>query len=144
MDNSYITFNLRSTSTTKSLGVEIQLDDHLMYNNLSLINDELIKLEVPADEAEHSLKIILKNKTSEHTVLDPLGAIVQDVNLIVDDIKFDDIVAGFNILQLATYTHDCNGTDQSKDYKFYGEMGCNGTVELKFTTPIYLWLLENM
>jgi hypothetical protein len=23
-------------------------------------------------------------------------------------------------------------------------MGCNGTVSLKFTTPIYMWLLETM
>ena len=144
MDKSFITFNLRSTSATKSIGVEIRFDDHLVYDNVSLINKELIKIEIPNDEAEHSLKVILKNKTVDHTVLDPLGAIVQDVNLVVDDIKFDNIVAGHNILQLATYTHDYNGTDTLTQHKFYSEMGCNGTVELKFTTPIYLWLLEHM
>lgn len=143
MDKSYITFNLRSTSTTKTLDVEIMLDNKNVYNK-SFITEELIKIELPEDEAEHSLKIILKNKTADHTVLDSLGAIVQDTNLIIENIKFDDIAIGYNALQLSTYTHDCNGTDQLKEHKFYSEMGCNGTVELKFTTPIYLWLLEHM
>jgi len=44
----------------------------------------------------------------------------------------------------ATYTHNFNGTQAETTDKFYGEMGCNGTVSLRFTTPIYLWLLETM
>jgi len=47
-------------------------------------------------------------------------------------------------VKLAQYQHDFNGTGNPTIDKFYGEMGCNGTVSLKFTTPIYLWLLENM
>ena len=144
MDKSYITFDVRSTSSVKTVGLEVMLDNDVVYNDESFNSAQLIKIELPEDEAEHSLKIILKNKTAEHTVLDSLGAIVQDTNLIIEDIKFDDIDIGHNILQLATYAHDCNGTDQLKEYKFYKEMGCNGTVELKFTTPIYIWLLEYM
>ena len=29
-------------------------------------------------------------------------------------------------------------------HPFFGNMGCNGYVSLKFATPIYLWLLEHM
>jgi hypothetical protein len=143
MDKSYITFDVRSTSVNKPLGLEVKLNDTVVYVNESFIVAESIQVEIPNDAAEHSLKIILKNKTSEHTVLDTSGAIVQDASLVVENIKFDDIVVGHDILQLATYTHDCNGTDTLKEHKFYSEMGCNGTVELQFTTPIYLWLLEN-
>lgn len=144
MDKSYITFDVRSTSSDKSLGLEILLNNTVVYDNNSFITAESLQVEIPDEDGEYVLKIILKNKTAEHTVLDTLGAIVQDANLIIDNFKFDDIVVGFTILQLATYVHDCNGTEELKEYKFYGEMGCNGTVELKFTTPIYLWLLENM
>lgn len=144
MDKSYITFNVQPTSKTNFLGLEVLLDNGIVYNNEVLNNSELIQIELPEDENEHSLKIVLKNKKSEHTVMDQLGAIVQDSNIIISDIKIDDILIGYDILQLAVYTHDCNGTDQLKEYKFYGEMGCNGMVELKFTTPVYLWLLENM
>lgn len=144
MDKSYITFDVQSTSKNKILGLEVFLDNVVVYNDESFIASKLIQIELPDDESEHSLKIVLKNKTAEHTVLDTLGAIVQDASIIVDNIRFDEIEVGHNVLQLATYTHDCNGTDELKEYKFYGEMGCNGTVELKFTTPIYLWLLEHM
>ena len=144
MDKSYITFDVRCTSETKSLGLEVKLNDVVVYNNESFITADLIQIELPEDEADYSLKIVLKNKTSDHTVLDPLGAIVQDTNLIVENIKFDNIAISHNISQLIVYSHDCNGTDELKEHKFYGEMGCNGTVELKFTTPIYLWLLEHM
>lgn len=144
MDKSYITFDVRPTSTSKSLGLEVLLDSTVVYNNQSFIAAESIQIELPEDEAEHSLKIVLKNKTSGHTVLDPMGAIVQDDNILVENIQIDGVDIEYNILQLITYTHDCNGTDELKEHKFYGEMGCNGTAELKFTTPIYLWLLEHM
>jgi hypothetical protein len=144
MDKSYITFNVQPTSKTNFLGLEVLLDNSTVYNNELLNNSELIQIELPEDENAHSLKIVLKNKKPEHTVIDYLGAIVQDSNVIISDIKIDDIALGHNVLQSAVYTHDCNGTDQLKEYKFYGEMGCNGTVELKFSTPVYLWLLENM
>jgi hypothetical protein len=144
MDKSYITFDVQSTSKNKTLGLEVFLDNVVVHNDESFVASKLIQIELPDDEADHSLKIILKNKTAEHTVLDTLGAIVQDASIIVDNIRFDEIEVGHNVLQLATYTHDCNGTDELKEHKFYGEMGCNGTVELKFTTPIYLWLLEHM
>lgn len=144
MDKTYITFDVRSTSTSKSLGLEVLLDSAVVYNNESFISAESIQVELPENEAEHTLKIVLKNKTSEHTVLDPLGAIVQDANILVENIQIDGIDIEYNILRLITYTHDCNGTDQLKTRPFYSEMGCNGTVELKFTTPISLWLLEHM
>jgi hypothetical protein len=48
------------------------------------------------------------------------------------------------LLNKAVYTHDFNGSQPPVDDKFFGDLGCNGTVSLKFTAPTYLWLLENM
>jgi hypothetical protein len=42
------------------------------------------------------------------------------------------------------YEHNANGTGPLVQDKFYGEMGCNGTVTLEFSSPTYLWLLEQM
>ena len=144
MDKSYITFDVCSTSTNKPVGLDVLLDNNVVYSNDSFIAAESIKVESPDDDTDHSLKIVLKNKTADHTVLDPLGAIVQDTNLIISNICFDKIKINHDILESATYTHDCNGTDELKEHKFYDVMGCNGTVEFKFTAPIYLWLLEHM
>jgi hypothetical protein len=48
------------------------------------------------------------------------------------------------VTEVAAYHHDTNGSTAPVTDSFYGTMGCNGRVEMRFTTPIYLWLLENM
>jgi hypothetical protein len=69
---------------------------------------------------------------------------VSDATLAISNLAFDEIKLGHMVTKLATYDHDFNGTKAPVQDRFYGEMGCNGTVSLGFTTPIYLWLLENM
>jgi hypothetical protein len=60
-------------------------------------------------------------------------------NISIDDIDIDQL-----LIEKAEYTHDFNGSQDTITDKFYGDMGCNGTVTFEFTTPFYLWLLENM
>ena len=69
---------------------------------------------------------------------------MSDATLTIKDLAFDEIKLNYMLTELAVYTHDFNGTQDTTQDKFYGEMGCNGTVSLKFATPIYLWLLEHM
>jgi hypothetical protein len=85
----------------------------------------------------------MANKMTDHTQVDSNGNIVADSRLTVSDLEFDEILLDQLFFDLATYTHSTNGLSPETQNKFYGEMGCNGTVELKFTTPVYLWLLEN-
>jgi hypothetical protein len=87
---------------------------------------------------------LLKNKQPEHTQLSGLGEILQDSCLIISNLKFDGIELGQIVNDLSVYQHDFNGTQALTTDKFFGTMGCNGTVELKFSTPIYIWLLEHM
>jgi hypothetical protein len=96
------------------------------------------------NDAEHLLKFVLKNKTAAHTQIDSDNNIVKDARLTVTNVQFDEIPLGQTFINLATYTHTFNGTGVPTEQKFYGEMGCNGTVGLKFSTPIYMWLLEHM
>ena len=104
-----------------------------------------LSVEVNDDDLfEHSLRIVLYGKCQEHTRIDESGNIVSDANLLIKDVAFDEIQLGHMFTKLAVYTHDYNGTGTEAQHQFYGEMGCNGTVELKFSTPIYLWLLEHM
>lgn len=125
------------------LGTEVWID------NICVINVEHVDRIVhfshvlAEDDAEHELRIVMKYKTPDHTELDDSGAIVRDAMLTVSDIKFDEIALGQIFLDQAVYTHDFNGSQLQTQDKLYGDMGCNGTVSLKFTTPAYLWLLEN-
>jgi hypothetical protein len=143
------TFSITATVTTNSadnpLGLEVWVDDKLLQNIESVTAPTTISVEVEdADDVEHELKFVLKNKTQEHTTVDEAGNIVKDSVIEIKDIKFDEIELGHMFFEQAAYTHDFNGSGPATEEKFYGTMGCNGSVSLKFTAPMYLWLLENM
>lgn len=144
MNTYQITCKIGSTNSSANLGLEIWLDEQLMYN-VDHVSDEIpVDFEVNEDEAEHELKFVMKNKNSSHTTVNESGNIVSDARLIVSNLAFDEIELKQIFIDGATYTHDFNGTQDKTTEKFYGEMGCNGTVSLRYATPIYLWLLEHM
>ena len=86
----------------------------------------------------------MSGKTRRHTRLDAQGNITYDACLKITDISFDDISISDLLSQKAVYNHDFNGSGEQTQDRFYETMGCNGSVDLEFSTPIYLWLLENM
>ena len=139
-----ITFELRPSNDQAELGFEAWVDDEKFVDINHVQGRQLIKIDISDTDGEHTLELILKNKTETHTKIDDNGAIVSDATLTISDLAFDEIKLGHMVTKLATYVHNFNGTKELTQEQFYGEMGCNGTVSLGFTTPIYLWLLENM
>ena len=139
-----ITFELTTSDSQAELGFEAWVDDEKFVDVAHVQGPQLIKIDMSDTDGEHTLKLILKNKTAAHTKIDEQGNIVSDTTLTISNLAFDEIKLGHMVTKLATYDHDFNGTKAPVQDQFYGEMGCNGTVSLGFTTPIYLWLLENM
>jgi len=141
-----IRFNcvISSNNITVPVGMEIWLDDHKLFDQDHVDHACPVEYQMPDDYGDHEMRFVLKNKQSDHTQVDLDGNIVSDTTVMVSDIRFDDIDCQYLTVKLAQYQHDFNGTGNLTIDKFYGEMGCNGTVSLKFTTPVYLWLLENM
>ena len=139
------TFNCKISSSDFSvpLGMEIWVDDQMIFDQEHVTQDHRVEYDLN-DDGEHELRFVLKNKLPEHTKIDQDGNIVSDATLLVSNIRFEDTSCQQIVYDLAKYLHNFNGNGDLTTQKFYGEMGCNGTVTLKFTTPIYLWLLENM
>lgn len=135
---------INTTDGAAELGLEIWLDDQQIYNQSHVAGRQIFEHEMSDKDAGHELRFVMKNKTAEHTQIDSAGAIVKDACLIIDELAFDDISLGHILTEKAVYTHNFNGSGPETQDKFYGQMGCNGTVSLKFSTPMYLWLLENM
>ena len=144
MDKITVSFDLTSSDYAAALGFEVLLDDVLLLSVDHVTEPMPVSLEILDDEAEHELKFVMKNKTPEHTVVDDNGNITKDAMLSVANVAFDEIALGHIVTEKAVYTHDFNGTGNEINEQFYHAMGCNGTASLKFTTPVYLWLLENM
>ena len=139
-----ISFNLNTSDDQAELGFEAWVDDEKFVDINHVQGQQLIKIDIPDVDGDHELRLILKNKKAEHTKIDEQGNILSDATLSISDLAFDEIRLGHMFTKLATYIHNFNGTKELTQDKFYSEIGCNGTVSLKFITPIYLWLLENM
>lgn len=141
-----ISFLVDSSDYSIPLGFEARLDGQTQFNTEHVQQSTLVKISVDDQvETEHTLELILKNKLPEHTKIDQSGQILTDAVLKIADISFDQIPIGAIVYKQARYAHDFNGTQPAVDNdEFFNCMGCNGTVTLKFSTPIYLWFLENM
>ena len=140
-----ISCTLDTTNPEAALGFEAWVDDQKFFDTEHVQARQPVVMEIADDDCEHELRFVLKNKTADHTQIDEAGNIIADARLIVTDLAFDEIKLGHMVTEQAVYTHNQNTQFQSTvEDKFYSEMGCNGTVSLKFSTPIYLWLLEHM
>lgn len=100
-----------------------------------------ISVSFNIDESDdHTVEFVLQGKNNSHTLIDNNSVITSTEisihNIVVDDIKINDPT-------LLSYTHNNNGSTTEVTEKFYGVIGCNGVVKFKFTTPLYIWLLEN-
>lgn len=124
--------------------MEIWLDDNKIFDTEHVDSTVECQTTFSDTDGNHELRFQMKNKTANQTQIDATGEILKDACLTISNVTFEDIDLGHMFIEQTQYTHDFNGTQAEITEKFYGAMGCNGTVSLRFTTPIYLWLLENM
>lgn len=137
--------SIKLCATGPGLVVKLLLDDQVFYEGEAPLESLIIEHDFDDDnERHHVLEINLAGKLQEHTILDEQGNIIEDRRLIIDDIGFGEISIKQLVYDLSEYHHDFNGTSDPIKDKFFGEIGCNGTVRLEFSSPVHIWLLENM
>ena len=143
-DQVQLACTISSLDPTAAVGLEIWIDDTQIYNTEHVTETVNFAHDFADADGDRQLRFVMKNKTQDHTKIDEAGNILSDCRICINNLSFDEIDLQQILIEQAVYEHNFNGTaDKIKD-QFYGEMGCNGTVTLAFTTPIYLWLLENM
>lgn len=142
MDSVAISFQVRSTGP--DLRLRAWLDD-IECSDIKLTDHfQTFVHEFCDDDRDHVFEIELTGKKIEHTLVDSHGQILEDRVVEIRQVQLDGIDLGQLLYDKTTYTHDHNGTSDIIIDKFFGTMGCNGRVRLAFTSPIYLWLLENL
>ena len=115
---------------------------------------EYFEFDAEIIEGAHSLDIAFLNKKVQDTRLDTDGNIVEDLLLNIDSIEIDDIDIGNLKWTASVYTplypesykqHVLSSGQQiSNEVKNCVNLGWNGTWSLPFTSPVYIWLLENI
>ena len=125
--------------------MEVKLDDRTVWSEASITETQHVRVIVDdSQEQDHTLQWVLSGKLPEHTVVDEQGNIVQDSVVSIREVQVDNIQIDTHIFNLATYTHNSNGNSETKTDPMYADLGCNGVAELKFKTPVYLWILETL
>jgi len=139
-----ISCDIESTDYSVPLGMEIWLDSNLIQAIDPVSQATHVEFTVDDADAQHELWFKLKNKQAQHTQIDSNNQIIKDATVKIANVEFDGIPLGQVLTKLAEYHHNFNDTAAPTVNKFYGEMGCNGLAVLKFTTPIYLWMLDHL
>ena len=132
--------------STAPLTVAIVIDGVAQTEETYRPGKELIHtFTISDEEAEHTLEIFLKGKTYDHTKLDVDGNVVADSLIEVTVLELEDIDVMTPLRETSTYVHSYNNPDlEPVSDEFNFAMGCNGTVTMKFSTPAFIWLLENI
>lgn len=143
--------NLKGPEFTISVNSKIYVDSTLQKGKENI---EYFEFDAEVDEGDCAIKIELKNKQKYDTVLDQDGNIIEDLLLNIDSIEIDEID-----LQTLLWTQSKYTPIYPQDYKLRMQsqgivleetldncvnLGWNGTWELPFTSPFYIWLLENI
>ena len=143
MSSSKFTVSLDTNSP--GLTVSVIINDHVLYRGDPSGSTVVVDYDINDDDiSDHSFIIELANKTEAHCEVNDHGDIVKDTVVTLHSIKFDDVDITEIMRRVSRYRHDFNGTGQTIEEPLTGTMGCNGTVTFDFTSPVYLWILENM
>ena len=139
---------LAGTYWDKKPQYSILINDSIVETReISVPSGEVSYIEFDRDVAEGSttLKIRLENKTDSDVVKDDETKedflIVKDLLLHIKSVEIDDINLGDIIWKKSTFT----GADSNRPVLTNCvDLGWNGTWVLEFTSPFYIWLLENI
>lgn len=140
-----IAFDVHPSDPERSLGFEFWIDSVCVFDSNAVITATTITHDFDDEQdSEHEFRMVLKNKYPNFTTVDDAGNIVSDSTLALGNFRLEDIDITQIVHDRAVYQHNFNGSADDINDQFFGTMGCNGTVSLRFTTPIYVWLLEVM
>jgi hypothetical protein len=144
MTTTIFKFDIATSDAAAELGISVWIDNDCVLQIDHVKQPQTFSHTLGDEEGEHKLRITMSGKSPDHTQIDAQGNIVQDAMLNISGISIDNIDVSQLFYTHARYTHNFNGSRPEIEDQFFGDLGCNGSVNFSFSTPIYLWLLENM
>lgn len=133
---------LNSSFWDKAPKAKVYVDDNLIFDN-TVDQPITVKFNGELTEGKHKLIIELYDKDKYQTILEN-GEIVKDQLLNIDAIIFDEIDIQFLKHSLSKYFPIQHSNDIPEELTNCVNLGYNGRWELEFTSPVYIWLLENI
>jgi len=148
---------LYSTMWDKAPMVEVCIDEKSLFANEingTIEKPSIIEFEhTLVDEQKHELIIKRSGKTTNQTVINEKGDILHDQLLHIKRIEIDEIDIG-SLVYNGVYTPQYpepwatqqaeSGRELKESFTNVTVMGFNGQWKFTFTSPFYMWLLENL
>ena len=140
MDTEKVTVEIQLTPTFWDVApiAKVFLDNEVLFSGEMREPQKLVHT-TNMIEGTHEIRVMLMNKNGRRDTILEDGKIVKDMLLTVDSILLDDIDLGFIINTKGNYK-----TDEGVEHPNMTSLGWNGTWTLPFTSPVYMWLLENL
>ena len=142
----YIELDISANTYCNDIILEVYVDHTKLFQSTAQTQIQTITYNLAEDSADHELKLIMSGKNCTHTTLTSEGKILSDIFFIINRLEFEELNMKkiFCLGQRSRHRHSFNSTQPEVDDEFYGVLGCNGVVTMPFSTPIYLWLYENL
>lgn len=150
--NESLTFDITLSGTywNKKPEYSVWLDDTQIERKIiTTASDELftVKFDPTLSEGPHIFKVRLENKEPTDTKLLDDDTIEKDMLLNIESIVIDDIDLG-NLKWTKSYFLMDEMTYIDNEYTNKMDscvnLGLNGSYIIEFSSPYYLWLLENL
>ena len=146
-----------SSSSKKQPEFAVYINDKEFLDTKISVTDnniEYFEFDAEIEEGPCSLRIEFKNKLPEYTKINNNDEIVEDLLLNIDSIEIDEIDLGSLLWTASDYQPiypevykqkmHSEGKELPKSVKNCVNLGWNGSWILPFTSPFYIWLLENL
>jgi hypothetical protein len=94
---------------------------------------------------EHNLSFVLSGKTDKHTSIDINNNIIKSAqveisNITIDGIDITNVLLGDDNISEYHHSYNRNEDDTEIHNGFDRSMGFNGTLNIRFQTPIHSWV----
>jgi hypothetical protein len=142
----YIELDISANADCNDIILEVYVDHTKLFQSTAQTQIQTITYNLAEDSADHELKLIMSGKNRTHTTLNSEGKILSDIFFTINRLEFEelDMRELFCLGRRSRHRHNFNSSQPEFDDEFYGDIGCNGTVFMPFSTPIYLWLGNNL
>ena len=140
-------FPSRLDTSFKYPEYSIKLNDKEIHNGY-LKEIQTFKFKEKFNEGYHVLSISFLNKDND-TVADEHGNIIEDLCVQIKQLFINDIEISYDILNQACVYNlhkevDYKNEKITKIDGFHQYLSWNGTWQLKFKSPFYVWLLDQL
>lgn len=133
------------TQKEQQILFSVSADDSVIFEQFADGKSHDLKYDFDNTDEHRIIKIkmSMRGKTHEHTVIGENNNILSDCAIIIKSISIDGIdVTEIFCLGNRCYTHNSNDASDEFTDEFYGYIGFNGDVCIEFSVPLHVWFLK--